>query len=98
MPNAARGSRDETESRECTIHYRSFIHVSAGAADYPDMGVSGVSGGSSPYLSPGAADAARVMQVLKKQQDVARNVGQALVQLIADAAPEAVGGRFSVRG
>jgi hypothetical protein len=74
-----------------------LIHGSPAAADYPGMGVSGVSGGSSPYLSPGAAEAARVVQVLKKQQDVARDVGQALVQLIADAAPEPVGGRFSVR-
>jgi predicted component of type VI protein secretion system len=61
------------------------------------MGVSGVSGGSSSYLSPEAAAAARVVQVLKRQQDVARDVGQALVELISDAAPEAVGGRFSVR-
>jgi hypothetical protein len=48
-------------------------------------------------LSPGAAAAARLVQVLKREQDVARDVGQALVELIADAAPKDVGGRFSVR-
>jgi hypothetical protein len=80
------------------FHYQSSIHVSAAGADYPDMGISGVSGGSSPYVSPGAAVAARVVQVMKKEQDVARDVGQALVQLVEEAAPRAVGGRFSVRG
>lgn len=71
-------------------------HTSPAAADYVDMGISGVSGGSSPYQSAAAANEARVVQVLKKQQDVARDVGQALVELITDAAPKEVGGRISV--
>jgi hypothetical protein len=62
-----------------------------------NMSVSGVSGNSSPYRSPAAADEARVIQVLKRQQDVARDVGQALVELISEAAPEQIGGRISVR-
>jgi hypothetical protein len=89
-----------------TVHYlqaihdfwrrsSTVIHVPSVAADSSDMGVSAISG-SSTYLSSGAADAARVMQVLRKEQDVARDVGQALVQLITDSAPQ-VGGRFSVR-
>jgi hypothetical protein len=61
------------------------------------MSVSGVSGSSSPYQSAAAAGEARVIQVLKKQQDVARDVGQALVELISEAAPAQIGGRISVR-
>jgi hypothetical protein len=53
-----------------------------------------ISGDSSSYQSPEAlavalsaeaAAAAREMAVLKKQQDVSRNVGQALVALIDGA-------------
>ena len=61
------------------------------------MGGSGVTGGSSPHQSPVAASEARLVQVLKKEQDVARDVGQALVELIMDSAPKELGGRISVR-
>ena len=48
----------------------------------------------SSSASPAAAAMERVMIVLKKEQDVARTEGQALLSLI-DAAP-GVGGRINV--
>jgi hypothetical protein len=50
-----------------------------------------VSGSSSAYQSPAVSEAARAMLVLKKQQDVSKDVGQALVSLIEDAASTGAG-------
>jgi hypothetical protein len=53
--------------------------------------------GSSPSFHSADADAAeRAMMVLKKQQDLARNVGQALIALIDGAEPSNGDGRINV--
>jgi hypothetical protein len=44
-----------------------------------------ISGNSPSYQSAEAAAAERALMILKKQQDVAKNVGQALVALIDGA-------------
>jgi hypothetical protein len=64
------------------------IQVLPHAADWVDMTVSSSS-------SPAAAAMERVMIVLKKEQDVARTEGQALLSLIDQARPW-VGGQVSV--
>lgn len=64
---------------------RRSIQVLRNAADWFEMTVS---------PSPAAAAAERVMLVLKKQQDVAKAEGQALLSLIDQARPW-VGGRVN---
>jgi len=58
------------------------------------MGVSGVSS-SSGYRSPEAIEAERTMLVVKKQQDVAKDQGQALVDLVKKSS-DGVGGNINV--
>ena len=68
------------------------------AADSYDMRISGTSNQSpealAVALSAEAAEAARAMAVLRKQQDLAKNVGQALVALIDGASSD--NGRINV--
>jgi len=56
------------------------------------MNVSGVSS----IQSGAAAEAERGMMVLKKQQDVSKVEGQALVALIEKSVSSAIGGRIDV--
>ena len=53
-----------------------------------------ISGSSPSYQSPAAAEAGRAMLVLKKQQDVSKDVGQALIGLIAQSSPSQPAGRI----
>jgi hypothetical protein len=52
--------------------------------------------GASSSQSAAAAEAERGMLVLKKQQDVSRVEGQALVALIEKSASSGIGGRINV--
>lgn len=59
------------------------------------MRVSGVQGGSG-YQSAELAEVKRGVAVLKKQQDVAKDQGEAMVDLVKASSTSDVGGRIDV--
>ena len=70
------------------------IHVLCRAADWFDMDVSAVSGSPSSYQSPAVKEAERIVLVVKKQQDVSQQQGQALVDLVESSSE--IGQRINV--
>jgi hypothetical protein len=55
-----------------------------------------ISGSSPTYQSPAAAEASRAVMVLKKQQDMTKDVGQAMLGLIEQSSPSVAPGRIDV--
>ena len=55
-----------------------------------------ISGTSSSYQSPAAAATERAMLVAKKQQDVSKDQGQALVALIENSSTGATNGGIDI--